>query len=89
VTPAAQQGQRIGRGATSQRHVVMVVIGVALAARLARDSRTYEQVIMVVIGVAAAASLGRNSGARSVARLAAWDKQRNLSDQRAHKTRQA
>jgi hypothetical protein len=67
----------------------MVLIGVALAARLARDGRTYEHVVMVVIGVAAAASLGRHSGARSVARLAAWDKRRNLSDQRVPKTRQA
>jgi len=66
----------------------MAMIGLALAARLARDSRTYEYVIMVVIGVAAAASLGRASGARSFARLAAWDKRRNPNGQPVPRTRQ-
>jgi len=76
-------------GANGQRHGIMAVIGLALAARLARDSRNYQHVIMVVIGVVAVAGLGRASGARSVARLAAWDKRRNPSGQRVPKTRQA
>lgn len=67
----------------------MAVIGLALAARLARDSRTYEHVIMVVIGVAAVAGLGRASQTRSFARLAAWDKRRNLRGQHVPKTRHA
>jgi hypothetical protein len=67
----------------------VVVIGLALAARLARDSRSYEHVIMVVIGVAAVAGLGRASQTRSFARLAAWDKRRNLRGQRVPKARQA
>jgi hypothetical protein len=67
----------------------MVVIGLALAARLARDSRSYESVIMVVIGVTAVAGLAKASRTRSFARLAAWDKRQNLSGQRGPKTRQA
>jgi len=67
----------------------MAVIGLALAARLARDSRSYEHVIMVVIGAAAMAGLAEASRARSFARLAAWDKRRNLRDQRVPKTRRA
>ena len=67
----------------------MAMIGLALAARLARDSRTYEHVIMAVIGVAALAGLGRASQTRSFARLAAWDKGRNLSEQHVPKTHQA
>ena len=77
------------RGANSQHHAIMAVIGLALAARLARDSRSHELVIMVVIGLAAAAGLGQHSGARSFARLAAWDKRRQLSGQRLPKTRRA
>jgi len=67
----------------------MAVIGLALAARLARDSRSYEHGIMIVIGLAAVAGMGRASRARSFARLAAWDKRRNLSGQRLPKTRRA
>ena len=90
VTPRSPAGPaRRSRGANSQHHGIMVVIGIALAARLARDSRTYESVIMVVIGVAAVAGLAKASRARSFARLAAWDKRRNLRGQRVPKTRQA
>jgi hypothetical protein len=67
----------------------MAVIGLALAARLARDSRTYQHVIMAVIGVAALAGLGRASQTRSFARLAAWDKGRNLNEHRVARTRRA
>src|SRR6266516_7042235 len=80
---------RRASGANSQHHGIMAVIGLALAARLARDSRSYQHVIMVVIGVVAVAGLGRASGARSFARLAAWDKRRNPSGQRIPKTSQA
>ena len=76
-------------GANSPHHGIMVVIGLALAARLARDSRSYESVIMVVIGVAAVAGLAKASRARSFARLVAWDKRRNPRGQRNPKTRQA
>ena len=67
----------------------MAVIGLALAAHLARDSRTYQHVIMAVIGVAAVAGLGRASQTRSFARIAAWDKRRNLNGQHVSKTRHA
>ena len=75
--------------ANSGHRAAMAVIGLALAARLARDSRIYEHVIMVVIGVAAVAGLGRASQTRSFARLAAWDKRRNLDGHRDARTRRA
>ena len=75
--------------ANSGHRAAMAVIGLALAAHLARDSRTYQHVIMAVIGVAAVAGLGRASQTRSFARMAAWDKRRNLSGQHVSKTRQA
>jgi hypothetical protein len=76
-------------GANSRRHAVVGVIGLALAAHLARDRRSYEHVIMGVIGVVAVAGLGRASQTRSFARLAAWDKRRNLSGQHVPKARLA
>ncbi len=72
--------------ANSQRQVIMVVIGLAAAARLARGSHTYEHAIMVAIGLAAIAGLGRAGRARSFARLATWDKRRTLSERRAATT---
>ena len=60
----------------------MVVIGLAVAARMVRDPRSHESAIMVVIAVAAVAGLGRASQARSFARLAAWDKRRNAREPR-------
>jgi hypothetical protein len=69
--------------------VVVVVIGLAVAARLARDNRTYEAAFIAVIAVAAVAGLGRASRARSVARLAAWDKRWTSSEPSMLKTRRA
>jgi hypothetical protein len=69
--------------------VIIGVIGLALAAHLARDGRSYEHVIMGVVGLAALAGLGRASQTRSFARLAAWDKGRNLRGQRVPKIRHA
>jgi hypothetical protein len=63
-------------GARSGHHTAVVMIGLAIAARMARDTRTYEPAIIAVIAVVAVAGLGRASRARSFARLAAWDKQR-------------
>jgi hypothetical protein len=63
----------------------MVVIGLAVAARMARDPRSYETAIVVVIAVAAVTGLGRASQARSFARLAAWDKRRNATEPRTLK----
>jgi hypothetical protein len=80
---------RRSREANSQHHAIMATIELALAARLARNSRSHQHVIMVVIGLAAVAGLGKASQARSLARLAAWDKRRHLSGQRVPKTRRA
>jgi hypothetical protein len=63
---------RRSREASRRRHVIMVVIGLAVAAGLARDSRGQGRVIMLVMGAAAAAGLARES----LAGLAAWYKRR-------------
>lgn len=63
--------------ASGDRHLAMMVIVLAVVARMARSIRTHETAIMVAITIAAVAGLGRASGARSVARLAAWDQRRH------------
>jgi hypothetical protein len=73
VTPHAAGPARQPQGASSDHRLAMVVIGLAVAARMARVPRSYETAIVVVIAVAAVAGLGRASPARSFARLAAWD----------------
>lgn len=50
------------------------MVGLGVASRIARDARTHEAVIMVAIMVAVAVAAARSSEAKSVARLAAWDK---------------
>ena len=77
VTPRPPAGPASlpGRASTRQRMVV-VIVGVGVAARLARDPRTHAAVIVAVIAVAALAGMGRASRAQSFARLAAWDKRR-------------
>lgn len=67
-----------GRAGTRQ-HLVMVMIGLGVAARLARDPRFHEAAIVAVIAVAALAGMGRASRAHSFARLAAWDKRRGAN----------
>ncbi len=66
-------------GASSGHHTALVLIGLAVAARLARDTRTYEPAIVVVIAVVAVAGLGRASRTSTFARLAAWDKRRSTT----------
>jgi hypothetical protein len=85
VTPQAAGPARRLRGASSDHRLAMVVIGLAAAARMVRDPRSHESAIMVVIAVAAVAGLGRASQARSFARLAAWDEQRNAREPRTLK----
>ena len=65
----------------SGRQAAIVIIGLALAARMARDPRTYAPAVVVVIAVAAVAGLGRAGQARTFARLTAWDKRRSSSPQ--------
>ena len=63
----------------------MAAVALAAAAHAARNPRNLQHVIMVVIGLAAVEGLARASQERSLARLAAWDKQRSLREQRAAK----
>ena len=68
------------RAADRRRHAALVAATLVALARLPRDRRFQERAIMIVIALAAAAALARESNARSVARLArliAWDQQRN------------
>ncbi|MEP7022850.1 MAG: hypothetical protein ABJB47_03370 [Actinomycetota bacterium] len=79
----AQISRRPSASARSQqavarrRDAVLLVIGVAAFARLLWDSRAQQHVIMFAIGLAAVAALARESQARSLARLAAWDRSQN------------
>jgi hypothetical protein len=89
VTSQAAGPARRPRGASSDHRLAMIVIGLAVAARMARDPRSYETAITVVIAVAAVAGLGRASQARSFARLAAWDRRWNATGPRKLEARQA
>jgi hypothetical protein len=68
--------------ASGLQKAILATIGVRVAARIAWDRRTHERVIMVVLVIVAAAGLAHASGARSISRLIAWDKQRTLAEQR-------
>lgn len=72
--------------ASGRQKAILAAIVVRAAARIALDRRTHERVIMVALVVAAAAGLAHAGGARSIARLIAWDKQKTLAEQRRAET---
>jgi hypothetical protein len=94
-TPGAVVSARTGgpagqsRTANGQRQVVMLMIGLGAAANLVRSRGFHEMVIVGVIGLAALARMSRENQARNLARVAAWDKRRNLRDQHTRKARPA
>jgi hypothetical protein len=55
-----------------------VGVGLAALARIARDHRTYERLLLAAIVLAAAVGATHAGATRSVTRLVAWDKQRDL-----------
>jgi len=79
-------GATISRGPGAQarpagpasRQNVIKFVGLAAVARLPWDRRFQVQVITLAIGLAAAARIAREGQTTSFARIAAWDKQRNL-----------
>jgi hypothetical protein len=75
--------------AHTTQHVILTAIVLGAAAYLARQRSTYEHAIMIALGLAAVAGLERAGRARSFARLATWDKRRDLRAQHVHKTRRA
>ena len=81
VTPRQPQEASSGRGMS------MVVIGLAVAARIMRDPRTYETAIVIVIAVAAVTGLGKAGKTHSFARLAAWDERRREMELRRRQAR--
>ena len=81
-TPQAAEAARQPRGASSGHHMSLVVIGLAVVARVLRDKRTHETAILVVIAVAAARGIGKATRTKSFARLAAWDKRRTANELR-------
>jgi hypothetical protein len=86
-SPAGRAPQPVAAHAT--QHVIMTAIGLGVAAHLARQRSSYEHAIMIALGLAAVAGLEHASRARTFARLAAWDKRRNLREHRVRKTRRA
>lgn len=62
------------RAASGQRQVIMLTIGLGVVANVLRSPRFRELVIVGVIGLAAVARPSRENQARTLARVAAWDK---------------
>ena len=78
---------RQARAASRQRRKVILGIGLAALARFVGSRRFLSYVISGALGLAALASLSRDNQTRTVARMAAWDKQRSLRDKRAVEAR--
>src|ERR1019366_10298826 len=67
--------------------MVILWIGLSALARFVGSRRFLSYVISGALGLAALASLSRDNQTRTVARIAAWDKQRSLRDKRAVEAR--
>jgi hypothetical protein len=72
---------------SSQRRTIMASVGLAALARHLASRRSVIQVITGAIVLAAVAELLRENQARSVARLAAWDRKQRLRQELASKAR--
>jgi len=77
--------RRTSRAASRTHRMVMLRIGFGFLA----SPPVVELAITAVIGLAALVGLGRENEARSVARLAAWDKAQTLRREGAAKIRSA
>ena len=75
--------ERTSRAASRTHRMVMLRIGFGFLT----SPPVVELAITAVIGLAALVGLGRENEARSVARLAAWDKAQTLRREGAAKTR--
>jgi hypothetical protein len=81
MTTQADSGQR-PRAAARTRRTVIFRVGLGLL--LSRQSR--ELMLAGLIGLAAMIGLAREGHSRAWVRLAAWDKQRSLRQQRTVKS---
>jgi hypothetical protein len=81
---SSERGGGRAREARASRGHRLIVLGIGLEAflNLLRNPRFQRNVITGLIGLAALARLSRESQARSLARLAAWDKKQDLRRQR-------
>jgi hypothetical protein len=81
---SSERGDGQAREARASREHRLIMLGIGLEAllNLLRNPRFQRNVITGLIGLAALARLSRESRARSLARLAAWDKKQNLRRQR-------
>jgi hypothetical protein len=88
VISAGTNGRTRQSGAANRKYR-LIILGIELGAvaRYLRSRRLRENVILGVIALAALARASRENQARALARLAAWDKQRNLRQQRTAKAR--
>jgi hypothetical protein len=78
VVPGTRRAARRSRAARRNRRVALLRIGLGFLL----SSRFLVHVITGLIGLAALAGLAQENEARTVVRLAAWDKQQNLRHQR-------
>ena len=80
---SSERGGRAREARASREHR-LIMLGIWLEAflNLLRSPRFQRNVITGLIGLAALARMSRESQARSLARLAAWDKKQDLRRQR-------
>jgi hypothetical protein len=66
-----------GKQHAQDRQVAVLVIGLALLARIARHRRTFQFIIVSAIAVAAVAGMAREGQTQSLERMADWIRRRS------------
>jgi hypothetical protein len=89
ISVAASGPARQRRAANGHHRVITLGIELDAVAHFLRSRRFHEHVIVGVIVLAALASMARENQARTRARVAAWDRRRNLRYQHTAKARSA
>ncbi|MGE5291317.1 MAG: hypothetical protein ACM3ML_29770 [Micromonosporaceae bacterium] len=89
MTPGGTGESARPRAGSRQRRAVTLGIELDAVAHFLRSRRFREQVIVGGIVLLALRRMARENRARAFARMAAWDKRRNLRYQRTAKTRPA
>jgi hypothetical protein len=86
---SGQAGQPRQPREEGQRQMVVRGIELVAVARFLGSRRFLERVVVGAIGLAALASLARENQARTLARVAAWDRRRGRYVRPAARTRRA
>lgn len=89
ISAGTGRAARRSRPAIRRHRLITVGIELDAVARLLRSRRFHERLIVGGIVLAALSRLARENQARTLARLAAWDKRRNPRSARTAKARPA